>query len=712
MKINNGCGIRINIDPCFSDSPEVNHAVETCESIFADMGLAQEGSNVFSIELSNESDCAEGGYLLEVDPSINTVLVLASDAEGARCGLYAFLEYLGVRWLLPGRPPILPDLPIELSEHRERKSPSFPYRGLHICSGTHHFDSGVGEWMNHIKMNRKLTHREEMRVLRNELSQFGIKPDTTVHSYEFLISDEAYFDEHPEWFPLVGGKRIRHGEGGQLCLSNSAMREEFTRNIARAKEDSPDTPIVGICPCDGFGWCECENCLALDTENDRRDGTINGRIADFVFEICQQVEKIDSSILLGHYSYSNFKDFLLEKEEFPPNLLACVTLFRCFRHSIDDSACEINRENYLRLRQISSRVSHVYVYEYYMHNWGAFPVPTCSIIARDMKAYHALGIDGFITEVFGAASREYEVFHLPLYVVSRLLYDVSEDVDEIVRDYSLKRFGPASALMVSYQKELEKGLLVMDGCLYGRPAYRFDDFFTPSVIEKASPLLDAALEVAGDFEKEVAIEKKLFDEWCDIREERARYRAPESVVVLPFSDMAIDDLPDNAAALTMLDSKTLIPHDEWISEVFVFSDAGKIGFIVDCRESLMGRLKGAKGNSVNSILSGDNLELFLSTNVGAKKCYHILISPYAEYALCECENTVWNWSWEADFHVESRRFDNGWRIMFSITKRSIGSAGPFAFSWVRNRHMDGWEIAGLPEGGAYFRINNYCEVEK
>ncbi|MBR4746283.1 MAG: SEL1-like repeat protein, partial [Desulfovibrio sp.] len=66
---------------------------------------------------------------------------------------------------------------------------------------------------------------------------------------------------------------------GTGCQADPARAREW---LEKAGDVSP----VGICPNDGYGWCECDACRALDTEEDRQKGTVNGRIADFVKFIC------------------------------------------------------------------------------------------------------------------------------------------------------------------------------------------------------------------------------------------------------------------------------------------------------------------------------------------------------------------------------------------------------------------------------------------
>ena len=48
------------------------------------------------------------------------------------------------------------------------------------------------------------------------------------HSFYIILPADKYFDEHPDWYPLINGKRTRGNV--QLCLMNPEMRKEFIRN--------------------------------------------------------------------------------------------------------------------------------------------------------------------------------------------------------------------------------------------------------------------------------------------------------------------------------------------------------------------------------------------------------------------------------------------------------------------------------------------------
>lgn len=703
MKIQKGTCFLIKND--FISDGEINQALELVRETLLDSGLNQTRQPDFTIFLRERAEMKDGFRLEVIGDRVN---IHAGSSESARCGLISFLEVLGIRWFSPNHPALYLELPVNLKNFSITIHPSFPYRGLHVCAGNYHYEETVVRWMNRIKMNRKLTHHREVDIHAKQLSCFGLKPDTTTHSYSFWISDEKYFHFHPEWFAMIGGKRRRHAEGGQLCLSNKNMRLAFIRELLNYARKHPQISIIGFPPNDGYGWCECESCRRLDTENDRQKNQVNGRVADFVYDICLRIKKEHPELMLGHYSYSNFADFIDCRAFWPDNLIISTTISRCFRHTIDDPDCQANRQAWERLKKIREKIRHIYVYEYYMHRWQYLPAPIWKVVAKDIQAYHKLELDGFLSEVPGCQSPAYKSFHLPLYVAAACLYDIHTDWRKILDDYCHRRFGPAGPEMRKYLAELQSGLEKMEGCFL----HRKDDLerlITPVVLEKASKILSAA-EIKAEnspFIKEIKSEKNLFQRWTEIVRKRHSNLVEQPLKVnLPS--------PENTRKkkeLILVDSISLIPPTKNRTLVYVSGNKNQGCLLIDCREEKMDQINYGKTNSPADIYRGENVEIFLSPSKDSKTVYHFLISPWGVHCASEATGSRWNWSWKGKYWVVLKRKKNGWTITFRFPLKTIAAKeGKWCFTVVRNRHIDGWEITGIPDGGAYFDPNNYFQV--
>lgn len=79
------------------------------------------------------------------------------------------------------------------------------------------------------------------------------------HSYDLWVSAAEYYDEHPEYFALVGGKRPR---SRHLCTSNPAVKQLLLQAIK--KEFDKGFDIVRLGQEDGYQPCQCPRCRSMD----------------------------------------------------------------------------------------------------------------------------------------------------------------------------------------------------------------------------------------------------------------------------------------------------------------------------------------------------------------------------------------------------------------------------------------------------------------
>lgn len=85
------------------------------------------------------------------------------------------------------------------------------------------------------------------------------------HTYHLAVPPDKYREEHPEYFALIGGERVKASGSGsakdQYCLSNPGFQEvlyEWHSEVLRQGFNS-----VHILQPDGFRPCQCEECSDL-----------------------------------------------------------------------------------------------------------------------------------------------------------------------------------------------------------------------------------------------------------------------------------------------------------------------------------------------------------------------------------------------------------------------------------------------------------------
>ena len=612
---------------------------------------------------------------------------ITGGAEGLRLGVYAWCKALGIRWFSPNESLVIPDAPRPVPDSFfGTHKPSLPYRGLHTCGCRDHFDPNIALWMSFHGFNRRLDTLREAFDHKDEYARLGLVSDTTVHSYSLILPAAQHFADHPEWYPLIGGKRLE--KGGELCLANPEMRRAFAASLRQWIEKNPGVSPVGICPNDGYGWCECDACRALDTEEDRQKGTVNGRIADFVKFICDAFP--DQTI--GHYSYSNFADFYKLLDPLPKNLVLSFTAFHCQRHRLFDADCPTNAKFARRADELRAKGARFYIYDYYTHQWGFLPAPMWKTVAADVREWRTRGVEGFLSEVSSTGATSWDSFWPALLMAGEMMLDADADPDAIIDDWCATRYGRAAAAMRDYFRVWEKGFERVES--FVKAPEEFARIFQP---DAEKPL--AAAEKADPDNPFVKKARKQFDTWKANLTEREKYVSAKEVALGP-------DLRKLPIHFVSKASQTIDAANDAEAEMAVRD--GRVFVRLTARETKMDNLK-----TVSSVFSSDCFELFFADGEEVKKTFHFLVSHDGRIAAAESQGSRWNWNWEHHATVKVEKTEDRWILNFEmpLSDANVTDIGQLAFTFIRNRYASGrWQILGAPAGGAFFDTARYIRA--
>lgn len=127
-------------------------------------------------------------------------------------GVYGYLDKLGCRWFTENVSRIPKTARIPLLAFNETGHPSFEYREPFFAEAL------AKDWAARNRQNGNRMHLDD--TTGGKVEYFP-----SVHSFLQLVPPEKYFDQHPEYYSLIDGKR-RAGVHSQLCLTNSASCSE------------------------------------------------------------------------------------------------------------------------------------------------------------------------------------------------------------------------------------------------------------------------------------------------------------------------------------------------------------------------------------------------------------------------------------------------------------------------------------------------------
>ena len=456
------------------------------------------------------------GYRLLVEQ--NRLHVIGSDPLSVLLGVYGLLErHLDVRWLWPGElGEVVPQQKtVRVGQLDETSVPDFRVRWV-----------GTGDWA--------LRHGANTMV-RIGSQPVGVRWKWHFHTFATLIPAEKYFDRHPEWWPLVKGKRQRptrdHSHSTQLCTSNPELVAEMTRNLIAVLDKEPDTQIIALSPNDGGGFCECEKCRALDEPGRDWFARYSKRLAVLNNAVAREVAKRHPEVLIKIGAYAMYLRRPLDEDLAPTSnqLVQICHIYCCHNHTIQGGRCTPgktyqpsgrfmpNAEFRKMLADWKKVTDHLFIYEYYTLGGptrAELPWPLAHALRRDMPYYHKIGAEGFYTQLGDATFHRYGMNY---YLAAKLAWNARLDVDALMADYCRHAFGGGADAMLGYFRRMEQAMVDSDRCLsYGleSPKRWGPEVFTDQVMKEAGALLDRALGAAppGPCRRRVEFFQKGFEE--------------------------------------------------------------------------------------------------------------------------------------------------------------------------------------------------------
>jgi len=359
-------------------------------------------------------------------PDKRSLLILGPTNWGTEFGVYEFLErYVGVRWLMPG--PVGTHIPqrrtIGASRTNVRQAPAFFAR---YWSGLRY-----GAWM---------------RTARMPFRGVGKRMSFHHNLARKLFPTEIYKKKRPEFFPLIGGKRLlprwveRHK--WQPCFSSPGVLAEAVKNITRYFDKNPAaaTFSLGINDTGADRWCQCEACQAL------YDGRTNSLgkpdYSDVYYGWCGRVIEA----VLAKHPDKWFGCLVYNNTYDPPkeaDVHARLVPYICMDRMqwADAKRREIGHAFHERWREHAPTLGW---YDYIYGSHYKAPRVYCHLMADYLRYAKRNGVRAYYAEAYPPETPAWSEGP-KLYVTSRLLWDPDLDVDALLHDWYVSFAGKDAA---------------------------------------------------------------------------------------------------------------------------------------------------------------------------------------------------------------------------------------------------------------------------
>lgn len=285
-------------------------------------------------------------------------------------------------------------------------------------------------------------------------AQHRIATEYGGHVIPLLLSRDQ-FAAHPEYFPQSGDHRNSHGN---LCVSNPAALELVRDGAMRYLADNPECSFLHVWGADVWegAWCRCGRCTPLSPQ----------------LQYMQVVNAL-AAALAAHrtpleIAYLAYHDTIDPDPALQPlwNVsFEWAPRERCYSHAIDDPVCTVNPRYFASLkRYLDLFDGRAHIFEYYADAilFGGFALATPSVIMRDLRAYHALGIDSISCLTFGEHS--WLAYPINLETYARGVQSLNFEPDRTLADIAAERHPRcAPEFAGAYRAIAQASSLILDG---------------------------------------------------------------------------------------------------------------------------------------------------------------------------------------------------------------------------------------------------------
>lgn len=407
----------------------------------------------------------EDGFAIRT--AADRLIIAGGSEKGTLYGVYAFLEkQLGARLYSPTVKILPKQETITLGEIDEVEIPVIKFRDTHYRIT---WDREYTDW-------HRLDHSET-----GERTNWGL----WVHTFNRLVPPEVYYDEHPEYYALVDGKRIPT----QLCLTNPEVLSITVQNLRREIARNPEAKYWSVSQNDNRAYCQCDRCRAIN----EREGSPSGSIIHFVNQVAAQFP--DRVISTLAYEYSRKAPATLRPVDNVNIMLCSIEVNRDRPIAEDSTSADFRRD----VEEWSRIADDIIVWDYVIQFRNLVsPFPNLHVLQPNLQFF----ADHGVSAMFEQGNREVggEFAELRAYLISKLMWNPALDVDSLMNDFLSGYYGAAAGPIRQYIDEMREALLASGEPLriFGSPVDAASSYLTPEMIARYEVLFDEAEAAVAD----------------------------------------------------------------------------------------------------------------------------------------------------------------------------------------------------------------------
>jgi hypothetical protein len=393
------------------------------------------GNNAHLQKLATKVDFEALGPEGYVIRTVGDRLVIAGgNLRGNMYGVYGLLEdHLGCRWFAPGVSRTPKHKRLAVGPIDDRQVPVLEYREPFT------YDCFDGDWC---ARNRVNSSSGRLDAKHGGKVRFG--SGFFVHTFNRLVPPEKYFDEHPEYFSLINGKRLKNHT--QLCCTNEDVIRLCTEEIRRAMKAQPDAFVFSVSQNDWYNYCQCEKCQALA----KREGSQIAPVLNLVNRVAEAVEKEFPHQAVETLAYQWTRKAPKTMRPRPNVIVRLCSIECCFSHPLATCDSEANRrfrEDAAAWAKVAGRLwvwDYVTDFRHYL-----LPFPNQRVRNDNIRFFVRHNVKG-IFEQDTYDTPHSELVELGGYLTAKFLWNPDYDEDTAINEFLAGYYGRAAGPIRTY----------------------------------------------------------------------------------------------------------------------------------------------------------------------------------------------------------------------------------------------------------------------
>ena len=232
-----------------------------------------------------------------------------------------------------------------------------------------------------------------------------------VHTLHRLLPPDKYFAEHPEYYALRNGVRLKD----QVCMSSEGALKAVIQQLKMEMEKNPSATYWSVSQMDNYNHCECDQCQSVD----QYEGSHSGSLLRFVNQVASVFpHKVISTLA---YQYSRR----------PPKLtkpLPNVNIMLC---TIEENrAVDLRGTSFERdLADWSALTKNILIWDYVINfSHMVMPFPNFHILPTNMFLFQKYGVPMVFEQGYNSVGSEMQ--ELRCFLLSKLMWTEGQNLSD------------------------------------------------------------------------------------------------------------------------------------------------------------------------------------------------------------------------------------------------------------------------------------------